>query len=200
MPWQIVFCSQLDIPNYAAPSLPSYDTSRRTITRKRQNAQVSIPKVKLLKELGDIPEPLTKTHDGQSFLYYDSGVSASRLLIFCTSPALELLNESEIWHCDGTFSVSPEVFYQLYTIHGMVENNLIPLVYALLPSKSQSIYEEFFSKLGPIAKKVHLDFELASRNAVKKLSPETQIRYCFFHLSQAVWRHVQRDGFQKICV
>ena len=89
---------------------------------------MSIPKVRLLKELGDIPEPLTKTHDGQSFLHYDSGVSASRLLIFCTSPALELLNESEIWHCDGTFSVSPEVFYQLYTIHGMVEDNLIPLV------------------------------------------------------------------------
>ena len=200
MPRQIILTSQLETPIFAAPSLPSYYASSRQISRKRQTAQISIPKAKQLKELGEIPEPLTKTHDGQTFLFYDSGISASRMLIFATAPTLDLLVDSEIWHCDGTFSVSPDVFYQVYTIHGMVENTLVPLVYALLPNKTQATYEELFSKFDKIGEKVNLDFELAPRNAVKKLSPGTKIRFCFFHLSQAVWRHVQRDGFPKLYV
>ena len=70
-------------------------------------------------------------------------------------------------HCDGTFSVAPDVFYQVYTIHGVIENAVIPLVYALLPNKTQ---EKFFGCLEQFGKKVVIDFEAAVRNAIKKCS------------------------------
>ena len=53
-------------------------------------------------------------------------------------------------HCDGTFSVAPDVFYQVYTIHGVIENAVIPLVYALLPNKTQ---EKLFGCLEQFGKK-----------------------------------------------
>ncbi len=198
MPRQIILSSQVQLPVFAAPTIPSYQCSLRTINRKRQGAQVSIPKPKTLSELGDLPSPLTVTCDGQNFLYFDSGKSDERILVFATLPAIDLLNGRSTWHCDGTFSVSPDVFYQVYTIHGVIEDTLIPLVYALLSNKSQATYTKLFSCFDQVAEKLHLDFELAVRNAAKEISPNTSIHFCFFHLSQAVWRKVQNLGYQKV--
>ena len=111
---------------------------------------------------------------------------------------VDLLNGCSTRHCDGTFSVSPDVFYQVYTIHGVIEDTLIPLDYALLPNKTQTTYSKLFSCVDQIAEKLHMDFELAVRNAAKEISPNTAIQFCFFHLSQAVWRKVQNLGYQKV--
>ena len=132
-----------------------------------------------------------------TFLYFDSGKSDSRVLIFATLPALDLLSQSEICHCDGTFSVSPDVFYQVYTIHVVIENAVIPLVYALLPNKTQNTYEKLFGCLEQFGKKVIIDFEAAVRNAITEMQPDTEIQFCFFHLGQAVWRNVQKLGFTR---
>ena len=132
-----------------------------------------------------------------TFLYFDSGKSDSRVLIFATLPALDLLSQSEICHCDGTFSVSPDVFYQVYTIHVVIENAVVPLVYALLPNKTQNTYEKLFGCLEQFGKKVIIDFEAAVRKAITEMQPDTEIQFCFFHLGQAVWRNVQKLGFTR---
>ena len=169
-PRQIVFNAQIDLPLYAAPTIPSYSTSLRSINRIRQQALETMPKPKNLESVDEIPEPLKLTHSGDTFLYFDSGKSDSRVLVFATLPALDLLSQSEICHCDGTFSVAPDVFYQVYTIHGVIENAVIPLVYALLPNKTQDTYEKLFGCLEQFGKKVVIDFEAAVRNAIKKCS------------------------------
>ena len=46
-------------------------------------------------------------------------------------------------------------------------------------------------------KKVVIDFEAAVRNAIRKMQPDTEIQFCFFHLGQAVWRkYMDDDGFR----
>ena len=169
-PRQIVFNAQIDLPLYAAPTIPSYPTSLRSINRIRQQALETMPKPKNLDSVDEIPEALKLSHSSDTFLYFDSGKSDSRILVFATLPALDLLSQSEICHCDGTFSVAPDVFYQIYTIHGVIENAVIPLVYALLPNKTQNTYENFFGCLEQFEKKVVIDFEAAVRNAIKKCS------------------------------
>ena len=99
-----------------------------------------MPKPKNLESVDETPEPLKLTHSGDTFVYFDSGKSDNRVLVFATLRALDLLSQSEICHCNGAFSVAPDVFHQVYTIHGLIENAVIPLVYALLPNKTQDTY------------------------------------------------------------
>lgn len=68
---------------------------------------------------------------------------------------------------DGTFSASPLIFPQLYTIHGKVaQGKVVPLVYALLRSKSRLAYKDLLHILdgglgGAMPVVVHCDFEMA---------------------------------------
>ena len=93
--------------------------------------------------------------------------------------------------------MAPDVFYQVYTIHVVIENAVIPLVYALLPNKTQNTYEKLFGCLEQFGKKVIIDFEAAVRNAITEMQPDTETQFCFFHLGQAVWRNVQKLGFTR---
>ena len=114
--------------------------------------------------------------------------------MFATLPALDLLEQADDWFCDRTFSTAPNVFYQVYTIHGTVEGYHIPLVYALLPDKKEETYQKLFNLLPQGCKRITIDFEVAVRNALTKLSENNQIQFCFFHLGQNLWRHVQSTG------
>ena len=51
----------------------------------------------------------------------------SRIIVFCTDSCLKYLRSSKIWYGDGTFSITPQHFYQFYTIHGIVMGQLVPL-------------------------------------------------------------------------
>ena len=173
-PRQIVFNAQIDLPLYAAPTIPrrllniSLEYKPNQTASLRNNAKTK----KKLESVDKIPvsQTLKLTHSGDTFLYFDSGKSDSRVLVFATLPALDWLSQSEICHCDGTFSVAPDVFYQVDTVHGVIENAVIPLVYALLPNKTQDTYEQLFGCLEQFGKKVVIDFEAAVRNAIKKCS------------------------------
>ncbi|KII65718.1 hypothetical protein RF11_09609 [Thelohanellus kitauei] len=46
--------------------------------------------------------------------------------------------------CEGTFKVCPPQFTQLCTIHGIFNNSILPLIYALLPGKTNSDYRRLF--------------------------------------------------------
>ena len=109
------------------------------VSRIKARAHFHMPTPKILTDVADITESLKTTHGGEEFLYYDSGShDPEKLLIFATPSYLGVLEESERWYCDGSFSTSPDVFYQVYTIHGEValtNTYIIPLVYALLPKQ-----------------------------------------------------------------
>ena len=102
-----------------AVNLPRIPHIRRAIRRHRKNEgdpanpvdRASIP---------IIPNEFTTTDRGDRFLLYDSGVGdANRIILFATDQAINLLSTSDNWFGDGTFDVSPDIFYQVYTIHAI---------------------------------------------------------------------------------
>lgn len=69
----------------------------------------------------NLPDEYRRTIKGDNFLLYDSGSDHgddNRFLIFGTTENLKFLSRCESIYMDGTFSVVPVIFSQLYTIHG----------------------------------------------------------------------------------
>lgn len=50
------------------------------------------------------------------------------------------MNACDNWFSDEKCSVTPSIFNQLYTIHGIYYSNVIPSVYLLLPDKKECTY------------------------------------------------------------
>jgi hypothetical protein len=108
------------------------------------------------------------------------------------------LQQHDHWFIDGTFAVAPELFYQVYTIHVLVDNSAVPLVYALLPDKTEATYERVFRKLVELRSALNpatimADFERASLNACAAVFPAARLTGCLFHLGQSLWRRVQEE-------
>ncbi|KII65578.1 hypothetical protein RF11_00930 [Thelohanellus kitauei] len=87
---------------------------------------------------------------------------------------------------------------RLYTVHCKINNTVIPTVYGLLPTKSESIYTSFFTaisnlKPGLSPATIMLDFEISSHNALRRVFPQTILKGCFYRLSQSFWRKIQMN-------
>lgn len=183
----------------AASLLPSYAASQRMIERKRKRNYVGNAAPRSRQEIA-IPDELLRTTRGDNFLLWDSGPEdENRIIVFGTERNMDLLEENRHWFVDGTFKVAPELFMQLFTIHALLDNSATPLIYALLPSKSEATYGRLFQKLvelrpnfNPIS--LMADFELACHNAARAVFPQTRIVGCLFHLGQNLWRKVQDLG------
>ena len=66
-----------------------------------------------------IPDHMKRTLSGLDFLIHDSIVERNGFLIFTTVDNIRHLNRSTFWIMDGTFRTVPNMFRQLYTIHGI---------------------------------------------------------------------------------
>ena len=65
-----------------------------------------------------IPKEYRFLENGNQFLLYDSGEDClDRILVFGTEAKLDDLEENKDWACDGTFKCSPEIYFQLFTLH-----------------------------------------------------------------------------------
>lgn len=75
---------------------------------------------KTLKELC-IPEHLRVNSKGDRWLSAELEFEGDdKVLIFCTDRNLTYLCYSKVRYGDGTFSFAPHLFYQMYTLHGVV--------------------------------------------------------------------------------
>ena len=97
----------------------------------------------------DIPSKFMLTHKGEDFLLEDSTITQSgkRYLMFATNKNIEMLKEHPNWFVDGTFKSCPEIFYQIYTVHCLVQGSTFPCIYALLSNKRQDTYETFWKNI-----------------------------------------------------
>jgi hypothetical protein len=86
----------------------------------------------------DLPEKL-KSFGEECFVLYDSGkgAGANRIIIFGCQDNFEVLAKSPIWLADGTFKAAPDVFKQVYTVHGFYEGYTLPCVHACLPNEKK---------------------------------------------------------------
>ena len=126
-----------------------------------------------------------------------------RILIFATDSSLMMLCDSNTVFGDETFNSCPGRFYQLYTLHGYVEDTSYPLVFALLPNKTEQTYTRLFTMLkGALLQNnlfltpqlVLMDFETSAKNALKAVFPQLTLKACFFHFTQCIWRKTQACG------
>jgi hypothetical protein len=95
-----------------------------------------------------LPEEYTTTTNNHQFLQYDNGQNAVRIMLIFYSPdSLEILANAQTFFMDGTFSVAPHPFKQLYTIWVPFKDVTGTAVYAFLPNKYQDIYRELFQSI-----------------------------------------------------
>jgi hypothetical protein len=107
-----------------AALLPTPEACRKIIHRKRKAEGVNYVVPRTIADI-DVPLDLRSTTRGENFLLHDSGpLDENRMLIFATSNNLRILRVSEHWFADGTFSISPQLFFQVYTIHGLMSGRL----------------------------------------------------------------------------
>ena len=141
------------------------------------------------------------TYNNENFYFDDSGPSDSkRVILFTTDSNLSILKSNKLWFGDGTFSVAPELFYQLYTINVIIKCKNIPLIYALLPDKCQQTYEKMFQmvikdfRTEDFPTNLMHDFELGAINSIISLFGGTNIFGCYFHFTQNLWKNMQKKS------
>ena len=127
------------------------------------------------------------------------------MFIFATNDWIDMLANSSQWFGDDAFKLCPQIFSQIYTIHALVNHEVLPCVFAFLPSKTEIVYEQFFTKVCNAARNNNgndpdeflVNFETAAINAIRNCLPQTDISSCFFDLSSNLWKHIQRVALQE---
>ncbi|KAL0852128.1 hypothetical protein ABMA28_000365 [Loxostege sticticalis] len=207
-PGQIIQKVLQNVPRTSASFMPSKEAMRLVIHRERVSNEPKLPKT--LNEF-IIPDEFNK-FEGEQFLIGHFIDDNDTILVFSTKTNLRLLDKSKFWIMDGTFQCCPDLFYQLYSIHGQVGQNddtkqVLPLVVGLLSSKSERAYGIFIQivlrftynqlniNLNPDF--IITDFELAAIRASESAFPNAKHKCCFFHLSQNIWKHIQMEGLSK---
>ena len=151
-----------------------------------------------------------KTKEGETWIWQfrdeEEENEAMLIIIFATTANLHHLSRAKVWYGDGIFKVCPDLFYQLYTLHAEVHGQIVPLVYSLLPSKSQSCYRFMWMKLNelmtqkglvPHVEEYKSDLEFAAINTITAVFIPESISTCFFHFAQAHWRKIQSLGLME---
>ncbi|KAK4876602.1 hypothetical protein RN001_009108 [Aquatica leii] len=105
---------------------------------------------------------------------------------------------------NGAFSVAPNLFFQLYTIHVEQYGTVIPAIYALLPNKTKETYQKLLRELKSLIPGL---FPLGSCWTLKQQQWEHFLKNlralwypAVFHLYQNVWRRVQSEGLQNFAL
>ncbi|XP_068205281.1 uncharacterized protein [Palaemon carinicauda] len=127
-------------------------------------------------------------------MYY-SGPVEKRIVIFATKRNLQCLSQSSHWYADGTSKT-------VRLIHGRKQKVSLPLLFALLPDKTEETYIDFLQqlkKLEPLCTplSITIDFEKAMMKACLKEFPNTEQNGCFFHFSQCIFRAIQNNGLKR---
>lgn len=125
-----------------------YKTMQLTLLRARDKI---IPKQPHIRSKIIISDDYLKTLDGKPFLLAEEGFE-HKIIIFSTIEFLRKAGDGRKLMMDGTFKACPKLFYQLYVIHTMEDyggsaKKIIPLIYILMPDKSQNTYERVFNIL-----------------------------------------------------
>lgn len=183
--------------------LPQKSSIKKVLRRAREAQNLNDPPLPQNRADFIVPEVFQTTSEGKRFLLYDSGNDdPNRIIIFSTSYNLKILSRMAHWFGDGTFDLCPSIFGQIYTIHGLYNKKIVPLVYVLLPNKNQDTYRQMLQVLKRLEPRLNpesfmMDLEMAMANAATLEFPDVDIRFCFFHLQEALYRHLASLGLKS---
>lgn len=198
-PAQIITDSVVNTEENIRLYLPSKEAQKQKINRSRRNSGINEPR-----SLINIQIPTEMMFvDDELFVLHEENFNEKKNIILSTKSSLQILSLSECWVMDGTFYVVPEIFTQLFTIHGKVGMEIIPLVFCLMSSKNKESYYQLFFNLLRIScnyginlnpKIIISDFEKIIPTTVKMFFPEVITKGCLFHLGQIIWRRTQKNN------
>lgn len=191
--------------------MPSDEALKKTIKRTRAVEKPALPSS--LDKFVIMP-PFNLTENGENFLIKDSAnwstesdqLNGERIIIFGTEPNLRNLCRASQLFVDGTFSVAPKNFLQLFSIHAEVEGHVFPLIFALMSKRSYVMYEYLWKTLKVTCEKMGLilnpkfftlDMEAANIKALKAVFPKSSLKACFFHYCQALFRKLSALGLKE---
>ena len=183
---QILGAELRNVSEATAVALPSLNNMRRNIRHQRDD--LNMPAVPQRRE--DIPVLTNNyqiTNRGNRFPLFDSGAGdMNRLIIFATNDAIRLLATNPHWFMGGTFKVCPKLFFQIYTIHAMINHRIFPCVFALLPNKTEATYNRFLTEVLNALRNIRnepegilVDFEKAAMNAITNQLNQVQVNTLF---------------------
>ncbi|XP_060875793.1 uncharacterized protein LOC132949053 [Metopolophium dirhodum] len=108
-------------------------------------------------------------------------------------------------HVDATFKVVPvNMGYQLLSVHAMIQNYSIPIIFALMESKSRNSYDSVFryvkdNLLANISPRIIIsDYESTLRDVLQSYFPEARTSGCWFHHNQAVFKNMKSKGYYRL--
>jgi len=142
-----------------------------------------------------------KTNENEKFLLLND--QEKEIIIFCTESNLKFLSESDTLYIDGTLRYGKDIFYILFTVYVLKNNNRIPVLFSLLPNKHQSSFEEVFQTIQNYCvifnnkfniKIIYVDFEKNVHNALHQIWPRTVVKICRVRLGQAWYRLIHQHG------
>lgn len=180
--------------------LPALKNVQKTLYKKR-NKSIGASKV-TFKKAKDVEVP----QKFQKILFADYA-HKNRILIFADDELKEYMGKCKHFYMDGTFKTCPKPFYQLYTIHAELESNeeyqnIIPVLYALLPDKKLTTYKLLFQLIRSQIPQwnpsdITVDFEVAAIQAIRSHFPNVKITGCYFHFRRCLWRKAKTLGVCK---
>ncbi|XP_060081811.1 uncharacterized protein LOC132561098 [Ylistrum balloti] len=138
-------------------------------------------------------------------LLFDYNRHNLRILAFATTSNLRPSAAADTLCCDATFYTCLKMFKQLHKIHAMTNNQMYPLVFALLQGKSEVIYTRLLENLNSMIEEqqlllnpttVFLDFEFAAHNPAKAVFPGVTVKGCFFDFTRCIWRKTRQLGLR----
>lgn len=199
--------SLANLPDCVLGVLPSAASLKKTIRGVRKEISKPPPVPTNLVELiipaeYAIYKPTESTAD--KFLLADSGPGAERVLIFGRERNIREMRHSNSWWVDGTFSIAPSPFYQVFVVLAEVNGGVLPFLHILLPGKSGRLYENMFGMVKELdpnidPKVINCDFELAIMNSARAVFPNVSIAGCYFHLASNVRKQVAALGLREAC-
>ncbi|CAF4702059.1 unnamed protein product [Rotaria socialis] len=186
------------LPDPARIKLPPLDHIKRTMQKQRK--RIDLPPAPNNMDFPCIPTILQTTKRNDNFLRIDTdpestltnsflhiSLGLDRLLVF-NSPEQTAILESAL----------PEIFYQLYVIHAVHREHVIPVVFCLLQRKSTATCQEIINKIVEFAptwspRIIMLAFEKAVANVLSNNFPQVCLSGCYFHLRQSIHRKLQKS-------
>lgn len=182
----------------------SKNSVQQLVKRQRRNVEI-YNEPKSIDEICLAPT-MCQTLKGELFLIKKN----ENLLLFTTNDNCKYLSESICWLADGTIKAWPQIFEQMYVIHGSIKRGtddiFVPLVFALMNGKSEELYNQVFFLLNEFCLENNInitqtndleiitDFEKAAINSLTENFPQATHLTCFFHLCQSIYRKIQNIG------
>ena len=118
-PSSIISNSTGDVSTAAQGALPTIDSMKKMVRRKRNQVNLAPPNPLCVSDLV-IPyayqQYVQNNGNCEEFSIADSGQSDQRILIFGRKSWTVFLLDSDLWYADGTFKLSPPLFSQVYVL------------------------------------------------------------------------------------